>query len=107
MKKALLWFVAVLFVGCSYNKEVSTFSIVSAHTIPSPQRVSINDKFCGSSWDNVYDFRKNVVISALNKAKKQGLPADALAEPTFKFNVGFSESCVEVTGKPVGVRLIR
>ena len=86
--------------------------MVSVHTITSPQRADMSSgEFCNSGilqmLDVLYRTRQEATVSLLNKAKKQGLPADAVANPTFTVKGGFSQICVNVTGKPVGLKLVK
>ena len=57
--------------------------------------------------DDLYRIRQEATVSLLNKAKKQGLPADAVANPTFTIKGGFAQICANVTGKPVGLKLVK
>ena len=112
MKVSILAVLAAFFVvGCSHKQNIGTFSVVSAHTITSPQRAEVaSDEFCTgvlSMTEGLYRTRQEATVNLLNKAKKQGLPADAVANPTFTIKGGFAQICANVTGKPVGLKLVK
>ncbi len=107
MKKQILCvaLVAAFLAGGSNTNAVATYTLVSTYNFPAPNRTSVGGEFCQRLI--VVDGEQNSITSALNRAKREGEPADALLNPNLVTQIGCIECCVSATGTPVGVRLMR
>ena len=114
MKKQILCVVAVaaFLGGCSHNGAVGAYTLASASYISAPSRQNTSAEFCvsSSSLRTIYEVppeRRDAITGALNKAKRDDKPADALLNANFKSKISLSQACATATGIPVGVRLVK
>ena len=104
--------------GCSHKGLVTTYSVASTQQMVVPSvKQSISTETCagfgsatadamgGKFWEQVY---VEAFTNTLNKAKRDGIVADALASPSIVRKSTFSlDFCSVASGKPVGLKLVK
>ena len=119
MKTLFIPLLAAFFVaGCSHKGLVTTYSVASTQQMVVPSvKQSVSTDTCAGAGSSLADamggkFHEQVYAEAftntLNKAKRSGIVADALANPSIVRKQTFSlKICVIASGKPVGLKLVK